>query len=394
MRVLYVATKPPWPPVDGGRLVLKNTVEALAAAGDDVTVVCPGASAPPAPPDVRVITVPGSPWAEETAFALAHGLPVAIARHASRRLAEEVGRRIAGGRPDVVFAEQLQALPGCGAAFRAGVPVVLRAQNVESDLWKARSAIAGPGRSVLFRIEARRLARWEGDAIARCAAVVALTERDADRLRTLSRGAGSVFAVPAPFPAELPAADAPLPGSPALVLLAGGRWWANADGARWFLREIWPALRERLPAARLHLFGGESAALPDVVPHPAPADSREAFAPGSVFIVALRAASGVRMKILEAWARGVPVVATRAAAAGLGRTDALLLADDAAGFVAAVESLAARPAEARRLAELGRRELVRSHDPAAVAARLREIAAAAGAAHARGSSTADRRSSA
>ena len=45
MRILWVATKSPWPPVDGGRLLLWETLGALAAAGHDVTLVAP---APPA----------------------------------------------------------------------------------------------------------------------------------------------------------------------------------------------------------------------------------------------------------------------------------------------------------------------------------------------------------
>jgi len=100
------------------------------------------------------------------------------------------------------------------------------------------------------------------------------------------------------------------------------------------------------------------------------------------------------MKILEAWARGAPVVATPAAAAGLESTEGTLLAADAGEFVAALESLVGRPDSIRRLTDFGRRDLARFHDPAAVAARLRAIAAeAAGRGHVP-ASTEDRRSSA
>jgi len=404
VRVLYVATKCPWPPSDGGRLVLKNTVEALAAAGDDVTVVCRCAAGDgPAPPGLRLRravesrSVPAAAWAAVRTAALtaARGLPLAVARHASRTLAREAARAIAEARPDVVFAEQLQSLPACRAAFEAGIPVVLRAQNVESDLWMARAALAGPAASRLYRFEAGRLRRWEGAAVRRCAATAALTRADADRLRALAGDSARVCAVAAPFPALLPAGPEGLPGDPALVLLASRGWWANDDGVRWFLREVWPAVAARWRGARLHLFGaGPGGRLPaNVSRHPPPADSRDAFRPGSLFVVALRAASGVRMKILEAWARGIPVVATPAAAAGLESTDALRVASDAEGFVAAIETLAGDPGAAARLADLGRRDLARFHDPAAAAARLREIARAA--AHGPASaSTDERRSSA
>jgi hypothetical protein len=302
---------------------------------------------------------------------------------------EEVARLLASARFDAVHAEQLQALPQAEPAFELGVPVVLRAQNVESDLWRATAGLhpwAGPW----FAREARRLARFEGAAVRRAAATVALTAEDAERLRGLAGGEAHVVAVPPPFPTELPPSDVPLPGAPALVLLGSGGWLPNRDGARWFLEEAWPRVRERTPGARLHLFadagpgseGGEG--LPGGVErHPPPVESRNAFAPGSVLVVPLRIASGIRMKILEAWARGVPVIATPEAAAGLAAEDGreLLLASDPEGWARAVERLSPHPIEGRGegagtaagLVDAGRRALARRHGAQAAAAALEAL---------------------
>ena len=132
----------------------------------------------------------------------------------------------------------------------------------------------------------------------------------------------------------------------------------------------------RCPRRRLHLFGDDAEALAasgaGIDPHPAPADSRDAFAPGSLLVVPLRIASGVRMKILEAWARGVPVVATPEAAAGLGAEPGreLLLATTAEEFAGALARLAAEPALVARLVAAGRERLAARHRPEAVADRL------------------------
>jgi glycosyltransferase involved in cell wall biosynthesis len=108
-----------------------------------------------------------------------------------------------------------------------------------------------------------------------------------------------------------------------------------------------------------------------IAQHPPPGDSRDVFAPGAVLAVPLRIASGVRMKILEAWARGVPVVASPQAAVGLGDLDeldgdCLLLAGDGDGFTRAIGELR-DPERRRRLVEAGRRRLRRHHDPRTVA---------------------------
>jgi glycosyltransferase involved in cell wall biosynthesis len=183
--------------------------------------------------------------------------------------------------------------------------------------------------------------------------------------------------VAAPFPAHLPAGATPLPGEPAIVVLGSAGWLPNADSATWFRSEVWPAVRAELPGAVLHLFGGEDGGEPEagIAVHPAPADSADAFPPRAILAVPLRIASGVRMKILEAWARGVPVVGTPEAVSGLAAEPGreLLVATDPGEFAAALARLHREPALARSLVAAGRAALRERHDPAAVTAWLAAI---------------------
>jgi hypothetical protein len=287
--------------------------------------------------------------------------------------------RLARSTPfDLVHAEQLQALP---QALAARLPLVLRAQNVESDLWGAASRRRGGLAGRLLAAEARRLAAAEGAAVRRAAATVALTPADAARLAELAGTGARVHAVAAPFPPRLPVGKAALFGDPPVILLGSAGWLPNADSAAWFAASIWPDVRRALPGAVLHVFG-EAVPVEQpataVVAHPPPSDSAEAFAPRAILAVPLRIASGVRMKVLEAWARGVPVVATPEAVAGLDATHGceLLVAQDGAEFAAALARLHREPALARALVAAGRQRLAAHHAPAAVAARLTEIYAA------------------
>jgi glycosyltransferase involved in cell wall biosynthesis len=77
------------------------------------------------------------------------------------------------------------------------------------------------------------------------------------------------------------------------------------------------------------------------------------YASGDVVVVPLRTGGGTRIKLLEAFAHGVPVVASPAAAAGLEVSDRrhLLLAGDADRTAAAVEAILTDDATARRLAD-------------------------------------------
>ncbi|HVT16694.1 MAG TPA: glycosyltransferase [Thermoanaerobaculia bacterium] len=414
MRLLVVATKAPWPPIDGGRLLLAHTLAGLAAAGLRPTLVAPVDAARF---DLAAVAAALDRWCEPRLVAARlpgrlgtllralprrRGLPLTVARHSSPAVRAEVERLLATRPFDLVHAEQLQALPQAEPARARRLPVVLRAQNVESDLW------AGAARGRLAAREARLLAAWEGEAVASAAATLALTRQDAERLGALAeaflqRAAGAlppwragsalppfqpgrVRVVSAPFPEQLDPGEPVLSGSPPVVVLASLGWPPNQDAAAWFTGEVWPVVRAALPGAELHLFGiqprtqagiraGEGrrvAGGAGITRHELAEDSAPAFARGSIHAVPLRLGSGLRMKILEAWARGVPVLATPQAAAGLEAADGqeVLLARDAAGFAAALARLHHEPALAATLIAGGRAALRRDHDPSCIARQL------------------------
>ena len=382
LNVLVVATKAPWPPIDGGRFLLLNTLEALAGAGCRLTLVAP---VDPARFDLAEVArelspvctprlVPAAPLPPALALLRSGGAPLSVARHSLPPVRREIDRLLEAEPFDLVHAEQLQALPQAESAFQRGIPVVLRAQNVESDLW-AETARRGRGiQGFLLRREAAKLAAWEGNAVRRAAVTLALTEEDAARLRDLAGGGGRIAVVRAAFP-DLPPGMGRLAGDPPVVVFGSRGWLPNEESTAWFATEVWPAVRAAVPGAVLHLFGADSFSRDrDVVSHSSPEDSGEVYAPGSILAVPLRIASGVRIKILEAWARGVPVVATPAALAGLEAENGreALVARGAGEFAAAVARLHREPALAALLVEAGKKARRERHDPAVVAGVMME----------------------
>jgi glycosyltransferase involved in cell wall biosynthesis len=383
MRVLMVVTKAPVPPADGGRLAVFNTLEALSEAGVDVTLVAP--IDPRRPLEKRwrdalnavcrpvLVPAPVRSFAALAPLALFTQEPLTLLRHRLPAVRATVDRLLAQESFDVAHAEQIHALAQVASAARAGVPVVHRAQNVESDLWSAAAEATLLARPWL-RAEARRMARQEARAVHTSCLTIALTRPDADRLSRISGAPERVIHVPVPFPGALPAGSTVLPGEPAIVLLASGGWRPNEVSTRWFLEEVWPVVFGSLPGARLHVLGNlrHSRPSPGVCFHGAPQESQEAFAPGSILAVPLRWGSGVRMRILEAWARGIAVVTTPQGEAGLGARDGteLLLARTPPEFALAFRRLAeAGPLTAQLLAA-GRAHLLAQHAPARVAAQL------------------------
>jgi len=103
-------------------------------------------------------------------------------------------------------------------------------------------------------------------------------------------------------------------------------------------------------------------------------DVREPLMRYSLFVCPILAGSGVRVKLLEAFAAGIPVVSTRLGAEGLAEQDGEIcaLADDPAEFAGHVVHLLRHPAEAEALARRARAEVVAKRDMRAMTERLVE----------------------
>ena len=101
------------------------------------------------------------------------------------------------------------------------------------------------------------------------------------------------------------------------------------------------------------------------------------LAASDVFVAPLRAGSGVRVKLLEAFAHGIPVVATSVAAEGLEVVDGvhLAIADDAGSFAAATIALLEDPARRTRYAIAARRHVEERYDWRAICGQFESMLA-------------------
>jgi sugar transferase (PEP-CTERM/EpsH1 system associated) len=171
------------------------------------------------------------------------------------------------------------------------------------------------------------------------------------------------------------------PGCRPLVFAGAMDDWANAEGAAWFARHVFPALHRADPALRLYLAGSRPCArvralgrARGVVVSGAVADVRPYLAHAALVVAPLRHAYGVQNTILEAIAMQKPVLATPAALSGLAieaGTELLQAAPDR--FGAAVQAALADPSSLIPLARAARQRVLRDYGWSARLERLAHL---------------------
>jgi glycosyltransferase involved in cell wall biosynthesis len=248
-----------------------------------------------------------------------------------------------------------------------GVPSgarVLMHHNVESDLFRQRAASDRVlARRVFTHIEAAKMRRFEQQMGPRFGAHIVCSAGDAERLAKIVDGARVCVVANGVDLDYFSPREPSEPRSPRVVHVGGLNWAPNLHGARWLVEEVWPRVRESVKEATLAFVGrtGEAPVslwqsqgvecLGEVE------DVRPFYAGASLSVVPVHVGGGTRLKILNSWAMGTPVVSTTKGCEGLaGRAgENLLVADAPDAFAAAVVRVLREPGLGAALGVAGRR---------------------------------------
>lgn len=339
-RVLYVTYVIPWRPRFGGALRCYGVIRGLAECSDlhvafassDLGAI-EAFQSWPAPTNVTRHVLSPSP-----------GWEMVDDRHASRTFRAAIGRGKYGSalrkleleiQPDIVWYYEVgslrrTSLPRFATTILDHIDVRWRKQmrfaKVEKGPRRQRSLL----KAALLRIDDVQFALRVGHSL-----VASPNEVD------LLWPAHTVSVVPNGY--DFPATPPPKRPESQKLLFFGSLFYApNADGVRWMCQEVWPLVLAQKPDAQLDIVGLGLEALPDLIQTPSVNfhgfvdDLNVMIEQAAALVVPLRVGGGTRIKILEAWAKGLPVVSTTIGAEGLAAEDGvtLLLGDTAEIFAA------------------------------------------------------------
>ncbi|MFF4433738.1 glycosyltransferase [Streptomyces sp. NPDC001513] len=358
LRVVYVTNQIPLPAHSGGQLREAELLKRIGRTADvDLFVLTEHYDRDAANAPLMTSLCTGV-WVHESTTPLGARppgtVPERVWRYQSPAFDACLRDALASRHADIVHVEGYflaEHLPRDPA-----LPVVLVEENIEYLIDRQVQADGGRDAASWQAARARELRAWAGASLVGgvCEEDVAVMVRDVPDLPVAVMPNGTDHLARTAFPREHRAEGRH-------VAFIGNYTWAPTLQGAWSLvREIWPRVHARMPAARLSLVG---AGMPDDLRAAAPAAGGvtvvgevasvlPTLEAADVFVCPVWTASGVKVKMIEAMAAGCPVVCSRPALRGLlpaART-AVAVADDPRSMADAIVALLQDPYGRRRLA--------------------------------------------
>ena len=306
-------------------------------------------------------------------------------------MAQAVDRVLQDKPFDAVHADQLWMAQYALRAKRLApkAMLVLDEHNACFQIWQRLAAGEhNPVKRLLLENEWRKLRAFEAEVCSCFNRIVTVTDEDFRTLHDLiqspirltkapqpKHSSENLITIPICVDTESVVPVRPITGSLNVLHLGTMFWMPNIEGVMWFVREVWPKVVAKIPEVSFTIVGKNppseirelsnngtersSIKVTGYIPDPQPYLERAA-----VFVVPLLSGSGMRVKIIDAWRWGLPIISTSIGAEGIHCTpgENILLADDPYAFAQAIVKVLQEPSLSERLRLNGRRWVEENYD--------------------------------
>ena len=384
MKILQICNKTPYPPKDGGSLASWMLVKGLILQGDLVHILTINTlkhyvTNPQIPSHMRD-KVSVSPIQTDTDIKLLHlihnllfsRLPYNIERFWSEKFNSELISILNKHPFDLVLLEGLPLalyIETIRKYFNG--KLIMRAHNVEYKIWEGlANNTSNLAKRYYYNLLASRIKKFESSGLHKYDALIPITKADSSCFRKM-KYKGPLFTFPFGLDTKEYLQETN-PGKIENILFLGALDWSpNIHGLKWFVRKVWPELKNSFPELRLHIAGRnpsrhvqEILNAPGVEFHGEVEDSREYLKLGQIMIVPLFSGSGMRVKILEGMAAGKVILSTSFALSGIPAENKkhLFVEDTVPGFIHQIGTLINEPSLAETLIKNGRSFIHKNYD--------------------------------
>lgn len=415
MRILLLTQLVPYPPDAGPRIKTWNVLRYLSGKGHEIHLVSFARSHEDKHLDalrkvcesIHAVPIRRTRAADLTAWIRSQvsGRPFLVERDDMQSMTTLVSDLTAKLGIEAIHADQLtMAQFALGAREAVGNLhdrpwLIFDAHNATWQIIKRYGRNVGVLWKPIVQIEARRVREYEGNLVRQFDRTLVVSKADRTSLLRAAYGqsngygtqgidseriGGRISVTPIGIDTNEIQPSRANPKTSNILALGSLNYPPNADGIRWFANEVFPRLKRAYADAALTIVGrnpprdirkldernGESINVTGYVP-----DLQPYFEAAALMVVPVRSGGGMRVRILEGFARGMPMVTTTIGLEGIEATPGreILVADDPEEFSNAVVDLLRDTRLRKNLARNGRRLVERKYDWRRALAPLDEI---------------------
>lgn len=259
---------------------------------------------------------------------------------------------------------------------RIGNRIILRAHNVEHQIW-TRLAVneVNPLKKWYLKLQSKRLQRFESDLARSVDQIWCISKNDLEWFE-LHTNKGHFIPT-----AVLPQKDPERIAHLKCHHLGALDWAPTIQGLQWFIKEIWPKVIKIIPNAEFHIAGNNpprNFKVPEklnIFYHGQVESAVNFMHNHGISIVPLLAGSGMRIKILQNSAAGVPTLSTAIGAEGIFKkgSDKAIIVESKQEFITGLIRLFESPDTTKELAKKAKEDILRRFGIQATLERVEEV---------------------
>ncbi len=375
MNILQLSPQFPFPADDGGRIGIANITKEFARSGASVTLFTLGEK-----PDENALSLV-VPYAKSVhcshstknnigriALSAVFPIPLYLWKHTGADITQSLHRILQQKKFDVIHADHSAMMPA--AIFAQSIqkiPIGLRLHNIECKIWDryAQRLTSSLKRSYIQR-QARLLRQGEAKFFPKADICFAISDANMAEAQEIAPSANIICASIGIQPDEWQSDSMIQRNTREAILATTYKWIHNVEGVDWLIDKVLPLVHKSIPEASLrllgkdmpqHFLGKKCVEAQGYVENVKPFLNK-----AGIYVAPLFVGSGIRIKIIEAMAMELPVVATTVAAEGIsaGSEEGLFLADTPEDFARIMIELMTKPEQTRILGAAARQFVIKN----------------------------------
>lgn len=345
MRILYIAPKSPAPVIDGGCFAMMECLKGLSQIAAVDGIIFATHKHPYTKESERILSqylesqtvVPINTEIKATGALVnfLRGKNYNLSRFKSGKLYRELATKLRGQYDYIVCDSLFAAAQLSQFDFTELAPVIIRSHNIESEIWKLQASLetAVLKRFYLRNLE-KTLRREETEILNKASAIWAISSEDKEWIAKHTRQKNTVLL---PVSVSLSPEIQVDYSNNGFFHLGSMDWKPNQEAVNYLVKNIWS--NPKISGFPLKIAGSKSEHFRFLSTNSIEVvgwvkDSNTFMAQSGTLVTPILSGSGIRIKLLEAMALGIPCITTKLGAAGIDVSQSgIQIADSADTFV-------------------------------------------------------------